>query len=129
MPRENEVSADLEELREGVGVATDWRHRITVSRGEDVEFRLPYSDENPLDNRLEVTLYTTDGTYNSTLVVADQEVSGDAALLRFTGVPRDLRYGASVAWIDVDTGVKAEVYQLFDDIPWDCFEPDEEEQS
>ncbi|MCK4413460.1 MAG: hypothetical protein KAY32_07955 [Candidatus Eisenbacteria sp.] len=121
-PTESETQSHLEygvrQMRAGVAVLPGASVRITVRQPPSVILKVPYSASDPLDNELEVTLYTTDGRYNQTLIAAEQEQEGGRAILRFTDCLPGARYGAHLAWVDQATGEKREACALFDDVPW-----------
>ncbi|MGD2121494.1 MAG: hypothetical protein PVJ76_07110 [Gemmatimonadota bacterium] len=129
MPEESSqrISCSESELQEGLRVHSGARFEIRVSEASgEVYFKVPYSAEHPLDNEMEVTFFATDGTYNRTLLVAEQEEEEGRRVLHYTSVPVGKRYGATLAWVDPDTGEKTSAWSLFDDVSWESLENQEE---
>lgn len=122
-PTENGAAArracTIRQLRSGLAVRPGAPVQLVVGPPPTVILKVPFSADDPLDNELEITLYSTDGRYNQTLVVAEQEQEGGRAILRFTDCLPGARYGAHLAWVDSATGEKRESCALFDDVAWE----------
>ena len=85
---------------------------------ENIIIKFPYRESKLDNNRMEYTLFTTDGSYNQVLVMDDQPKEDYRAVMTFTNCPTDKIYSGKINWVCLEAAEKTRSWSLFSDVPF-----------